>query len=81
MPLITSSTAIMFRKDDPGFKKAVDDVIKGMMKSGDIEKLYAKWYMSPIPPKNSNLNLPMGATLKGLLTIPNDNPMEAYVKK
>ncbi len=73
--------AIMFRKDDPAFKKAVDDVIKGMMKSGDLDKLYAKWYMSPIPPKNSNLNLAMGATLKGLIANPNDNPMEAYNAK
>jgi glutamate/aspartate transport system substrate-binding protein len=73
--------AIMFRKDDPAFKKAVDDVIKGLMKSGDLDKLYAKWYMSPIPPKNSNLNLAMGATLKTLISNPNDNPMEAYNAK
>jgi glutamate/aspartate transport system substrate-binding protein len=73
--------AIMFRKDDPSFKKAVDDVIKGLMKSGDLEKLYTKWYMSPIPPKNSNLNLAMGASLKALIANPNDNPMEAYAKK
>jgi glutamate/aspartate transport system substrate-binding protein len=73
--------AIMFRKDDPAFKKAVDDVIKGLMKSGDLEKLYAKWYMSPIPPKNSNLNSAMGTSLKALIANPNDNPMEAYAKK
>jgi glutamate/aspartate transport system substrate-binding protein len=73
--------AIMFRKDDPAFKKAVDDALKGMMKSGDVEKIYAKWFMSPIPPKNVNVNLPMGATLKGLLSNPNDKPMEAYVTK
>lgn len=73
--------AIMFRKDDPAFKKAVDDALKGMMKSGDVEKIYAKWFMSPIPPKNVNVNLPMGATLKGLLSNPNDKPMEAYATK
>jgi glutamate/aspartate transport system substrate-binding protein len=73
--------AIMFRKDDPAFKKAVDDQIRGMMKSGDLAKLYAKWYTSPIPPKNSNLNLAMGDTLKALIANPNDNPMEAYAKK
>lgn len=73
--------AIMFRKDDPAFKKAVDDALKAMMKSGDMEKVYAKWFMSPIPPKNVNVNLPMGATLKGLLAAPNDKPMEDYAKK
>lgn len=70
--------AIMFRKDDAGFKKAVDDFIKAQMKSGDLDKLYAKWFTSPIPPKNTNVNLAMGATLKGLIGAPNDNPMEAY---
>ena len=73
--------AIMFRKDDAAFKTAVDDQIRGMMKSGDLAKLYTKWYTSPIPPKNSNLNLAMGETLKGLIANPNDNPMEAYAKK
>ena len=72
--------AVMFRKDDAGFKKAVDDFIKSQMKSGDLDKLYAKWFTSPIPPKNSNVNLAMGATLKGLIAAPNDNPMEAYRK-
>jgi glutamate/aspartate transport system substrate-binding protein len=73
--------AIMMRKDDAAFKKAVDDQIRGMMKSGDLAKLYTKWYTSPIPPKNSNLNLAMGDTLKGLIANPNDNPMEAFAKK
>ena len=73
--------AVMFRKDDPAFKKAVDDAIRAMMKSGDLDKLYAKWFMAPIPPRNSNMNMPMGATLKGLIANPNDNPMEAYAKK
>ena len=32
--------AIMMRKDDPAFKKAVDDSIRGMMKSGELAKIY-----------------------------------------
>ena len=72
--------AIMFRKDDPKFKKAVDDALVAMMKSGEVAKIYEKWFMSPIPPKNVNVNLPMGDTLKGLLAAPNDKPMEAYRK-
>jgi len=73
--------AIMFRKDDPKFKKAVDDEIRKEMKNGELTKLYNKWFMSPIPPKNVNVNLPMGETLKGLIANPNDKPMEDYAKK
>ena len=73
--------AVMFRKNDPQFKAAVDDAIRAMMRSGELDKLYAKWFTSPIPPRNSNLNMPMGATLKALIANPNDNPMEAYAKK
>jgi glutamate/aspartate transport system substrate-binding protein len=73
--------AVMVRKDDAPMKKVVDDTIRDMMKSGALEKLYAKWFMSPIPPRNTNVNLPMGATLKGLFSSPNDKPMEDYAKK
>lgn len=73
--------AIMMRKDDPAFKKAVDDSIRNMMKSGEINKLYDKWFMQPIPPKNVSMSLPMGGTLKAAIANPNDNPMEAYAKK
>jgi glutamate/aspartate transport system substrate-binding protein len=72
--------AVMFRKDDPAMKKVVDDTIRSMMKSGALKKLYAKWFTSPIPPRNTNVNLPMGQTLKALFAEPNDRPMEAYGK-
>ncbi len=72
--------AIMIRKDDPTMKKLADDTIRDMMKSGALERLYTKWFLAPIPPKNTSVNLPMGATLKALLSTPNDNPMEAYAK-
>ncbi|MFC4160330.1 transporter substrate-binding domain-containing protein [Chitinimonas lacunae] len=63
---------IMLRKDDPEFKQLVDDTLKGLMKSGEVEKLYQKWFMSPIPPKNINLNLPMSDKLKEAIKNPND---------
>ena len=72
--------AIMIRKDDPAMKKLVDDTIREMMKSGALERLYTKWFLAPIPPKNTSVNLPMGSTLKTLFTSPNDSPMEAYAK-
>lgn len=73
--------AIMLRKDDPAFKKLVDNTVTGLMKSGEIEKLYTKWFMSPIPPKSANLNFPMSDKLKELLKAPSDAPAEAYNKK
>jgi glutamate/aspartate transport system substrate-binding protein len=73
--------AVMLRKDDPEFKKLVDDTIKGLMKSGEINKIYAKWFMSNIPPKNVNVNLPMSDKLKELIKNPSDAPAEAYNKK
>ena len=64
----------MVRKDDPAFKKAVDDAIVAIYKSGEINKIYAKWFTQPIPPKGLNLNFPMSEELKALLANPNDKP-------
>ncbi len=66
--------ACMLRKDDPVFKALVDGVITGLMKSGDFEKMYTKWFMSPIPPKNINLNLPMSPQLRANMQAPSDKP-------
>ena len=73
--------AIMMRKDDPAFKKAVDDSIKGMMKSGELAKLYDKWFLQPIPPTNTKIGLPLSAATKDAWANPNDKPMEDYAKK
>ncbi|QTX21407.1 amino acid ABC transporter substrate-binding protein [Comamonas aquatica] len=70
--------AIQFSKQDPAIKQAVDGAIRQMMANGEIERLYAKWYTQPIPPKQVNLNLPMGSTLKKLLAQPNDAPVEQF---
>jgi glutamate/aspartate transport system substrate-binding protein len=73
--------AIMIRKDDPAFKKAVDDSIKGMMKSGEIAKLYDKWFMQPIPPSNTKVGLPVSDATKNAWANPNDKPVEEYMAK
>ena len=72
--------ALLFRKDDPAFKAAVDGVLTKLMQSGEVEKIYNKWFVNPIPPKNVSLNLPMGDTLNGLIASPNDKPLETYLK-
>jgi glutamate/aspartate transport system substrate-binding protein len=73
--------AVMLRKDDPAFKKAVDSAIIAMMKSGELDKLYKKWFMSPIPPKNVSMDFPMSDKLKELIKTPSDAPAEAYNRK
>ena len=73
--------AIMIRKDDPAFKAAVDDSIRAMMKSGEIAKLYDKWFMQPIPPSNTRVGLPASDATKAAWANPNDKPMEDFAKK
>ena len=73
--------AIMLRKDDPAFKKLVDEAVTGLMKSGELDKLYARWFMSPIPPKNVSMNFPMSEQLKALIKAPSDAPAESFNKK
>ncbi|SFE62857.1 amino acid ABC transporter substrate-binding protein [Paracidovorax wautersii] len=72
---------IMIRKDDPAFKKVVDDSLKAMMKSGEIAKLYDKWFMQPIPPNNVKIGLPASEATKDAWAHPNDKPMEDYKLK
>ncbi len=66
--------ACFIRKDDPEFKKLVDGTLSRLMKSGEFNRLYTKWFMSPIPPKGVNLNLPMSADLKDNLKAMSDKP-------
>ncbi len=73
--------ACMLRKGDDAFKKAVDDSIKGMIKSGELPKLYDKWFMQPIPPSNTKVGLPASDATKAAWANPNDKPMEDYAKK
>ena len=65
---------IMIPKDDPSFKKVADDAVIKLSKSGELDKLYDKWFMSPIPPKGANLKMPMSANLKKALANPTDSP-------
>ena len=68
---------IMMRKDDPAFKKVVDDALIALYRSGEINKIYHKWFEAPIPPKNVNLNMPMSDALKELVKNPSDRGVDA----
>jgi glutamate/aspartate transport system substrate-binding protein len=73
-PIQVEPYAIMLRKDDPAFKKLVDDTLAGMMKSGEFEALYKKWFQSPIPPKGINLSAPMSKELRDNMKALSDKP-------
>ena len=64
--------SMMLRKDDPQFKALVDRTIGGVMKSGEIERIYAKWFTGPIPPKGVNMNFPMTPAIREAFKNPND---------
>ncbi|MBI4988314.1 MAG: amino acid ABC transporter substrate-binding protein [Rhodocyclales bacterium] len=79
--LAVEPIAIMLRKDDPAFKKAVDDSLKALIKSGEMAKIYDKWFMQPIPPANKPIGLPASEATKAAWANPNDKPAEDYAKK
>ena len=80
-PLSLEPIGIMIRKDDPAFKKLGNDVIADLVKSGEIAKIYDKWFVSPIPPKNISVNMPVTAETKTAWASLNDKPAEDFVKK
>ncbi|PIL42841.1 amino acid ABC transporter substrate-binding protein [Massilia eurypsychrophila] len=72
-PLSVEPYGIMMRKGDPAFKKVVDAAIAGVYKSGQIDAIYNKWFMAPIPPRQINLNFPMPPQLKAVFAQPTDS--------
>ncbi|WP_255523009.1 amino acid ABC transporter substrate-binding protein [Xenorhabdus sp. PB62.4] len=62
----------MLRKDDPQFKKLIDDVIVKVQTSGEAEKMFDRWFKEPIPPKNLNMNFSMSDEMRALFKSPND---------
>jgi glutamate/aspartate transport system substrate-binding protein len=66
--------AIMLRKNDAEFKKLVDETLLAAIKSGEFERLYKKWFQSPIPPRGINMNVPMSDELRQQMKLPTDKP-------
>lgn len=65
----------MLRKDDPQFKKLMDDTIAQVQTSCEAEKLFDKWFKNPIPPKNLNMNFELSDEMKALFKEPNDKAL------
>ena len=64
--------AIMLSKDDAAFKRLADDEMKRLIHSGDAQRIYERWFLQPIPPKNTALNLPMNYLLRDFWKYPTD---------
>lgn len=64
---------IMLRKDDAPFKAAVDKAVKHILSSGEINRIYSKWFLTAIPPKGVNLNWPMSEQFKAVIAQPTDS--------
>ena len=79
--LSTEPIAIMVRKDDPQFKAAVNAAIAKIVANGNMPKLWDKWFLKPIPPKNSVVGLEISAATKNAWANLNDRPAEDYQKK
>ena len=75
-PPVSENYACMFRREDPEFKALVDDTIAKMQTSGEMAKLYAKWFTQPIPPNGMNLQYPLSAEMKDLFAHPNDKALD-----
>jgi len=68
--------SIMLPKDDPSFKRIVDDEMKRLIATHEAHAIFERWFMRPIPPKNSALNLPMNYLLKDFWKYPTDQVPE-----
>lgn len=64
--------SMMLRRDDPQFKALVDEAVGAVMRSGEIERIYDKWFVNPIPPRGTNLNFPMTPAIRDAFASPND---------
>jgi glutamate/aspartate transport system substrate-binding protein len=79
--LATEPIAIMVPKNDPEFKAAVNTAIAKIVANGNMPKLWNKWFLAPIPPKNSVVGLELSPATKNAWANLNDRPAEDYNKK
>lgn len=71
---------IMLRRNDAAFKKLVDTTLTAVYTSSEINRIYARWFQSPIAPKGINLNWPMSEQLKRAFAKPTDSGNPADYK-
>ncbi|MBB5411433.1 MULTISPECIES: glutamate/aspartate ABC transporter substrate-binding protein [unclassified Paraburkholderia] len=75
-PQSSEAYGFMLRRDDPEFRKLVDDTLEQVMKGPEIHTMYDRWFIKPVPPKNISFDFPMSDSLKQLYATPNDKALE-----
>ncbi|MCP3719231.1 glutamate/aspartate ABC transporter substrate-binding protein [Paraburkholderia sp. CNPSo 3281] len=75
-PQSSEAYAFMMRNGDPEFRQLVNDTMAALMKSGEINPMYAKWFEKPVPPKGVNFEFPMSEQLRALYAAPNDRAFD-----
>ncbi|MGF6838683.1 ABC-type amino acid transport substrate-binding protein [Paraburkholderia youngii] len=75
-PQSSEAYGFMLRRDDPEFRKLVDDTLEQLMKGPEIHTMYDRWFVKPVPPKNISFDFPMSDSLKQLYAQPNDKALE-----
>jgi glutamate/aspartate transport system substrate-binding protein len=75
-PQSSEAYGFMMRRDDPEFRKLVDDTLEQTMKGPEIHTMYDRWFVKPVPPKNISFDFPMSDSLKQLYATPNDKALE-----
>ncbi|WP_287028389.1 transporter substrate-binding domain-containing protein [Pseudomonas sp. UBA6310] len=64
---------IMLRRNDAQFKALADETLGALYASGEINAIYDKWFLQPIPPRGILMNLPMSEQLKKVVAAPTDS--------
>ncbi len=70
--LTTEPLAIMLPRNDAAFKKVVDEEMRRLITSREIYDIYDKWFLRPIPPKGTALNMPVSYLLRDFWKYPTD---------
>jgi glutamate/aspartate transport system substrate-binding protein len=65
--LSVEQIAIAYPKGDPAMDRIIHEAMKDIIRSGSFEKIYAKWFMRPIPPYGRSMMLSMPVELKRVL--------------
>ncbi|MEO5764238.1 MAG: amino acid ABC transporter substrate-binding protein [Casimicrobiaceae bacterium] len=70
----------MIPREDAAFRKVADTATANLYKSGQINAIYDKWFLKPIPPKGITLNVPESPELKKAFANPTSNGDAAAYK-
>lgn len=66
----------MLPRGDAAFKQVVDEALARMMTSGEMERIYNRWFMDPVPPFGRSVRLPLDEENHKLYSAPNDTAFE-----